>query len=252
MNFRDFIYLDTEALGRYSAQLERAEKSRIRAKSIKASAGANLGVASASIEVATERADRIGSSDIELFDDFERRLEDASGDGYFDFLTDDPDIKTLPPMSLFRIQGRIEVPEGFDVLSLVRQYAPMMFNAGLIDVGEDGNVPPELVRDVLGNVKADIPIIVVCDGATVSAKLNFDYIAEGDELELEGLSDEEVVFLCKATAHKSGESVVVFDPLKDFMRINRAMRRSMNGAKELASISVPGPVLKSDVVAIHH
>lgn len=85
-----------------------------------------------------------------------------------------------------------------------------------------------------------------------AAKLNFDYIAEGDELELEGLSDEEVVFLCKATAHKSGESVVVFDPLKDFMRINRAMRRSMNGAKELAPISAPGPVLKSDVVAIYH
>lgn len=142
MNFRDFIYLDTEALGRYSTQLERAEKSRIRAKSIKASAGANLGVASASIEVATERADRIESSDIELFDDFERRLEAIGG--------------------------------------------------------------------------------------------------------------KEVVLHCKATAHKSGESVVVFDPLKDFMRINRAMRRSMKGTKELAPISVPGPVLKSDVVAIYH
>lgn len=85
-----------------------------------------------------------------------------------------------------------------------------------------------------------------------TAKLNFDYIAGGDELELEDLSDEEVVLMYKATAHKRGESVVVFDLLKDFMRINRTMRRSMNEAKELAPISAPDPVLKSDVVAIHH
>lgn len=142
MNFRDFIYLDTEALGRYSAQLERAGKGRMRVKSMTASVGASLGVASEGVEVAAEQASRIESSDIELFDDFERRLEALGG--------------------------------------------------------------------------------------------------------------EEVVLLCKTTAHKSGESVVVFDPLKDFMRNNRAMRRSMKGTKELAPISVPCPVLKSDVLAIYH
>ena len=50
------------------------------------------------------------------------------------------------------------------------------------------------------------------------------------------------------------DTVEIFDPLKDFIRLPRAMRRQMtaNGNPvELDKISVEGPVLKVEVIAIY-
>ena len=63
----------------------------------------------------------------------------------------------------------------------------------------------------------------------------------GDESGIENLEGEDVVLLFKATAHKWCESVVVFDPLKNFIHLNRAMRRSINKTDGLRPIEVPGP-----------
>ena len=50
------------------------------------------------------------------------------------------------------------------------------------------------------------------------------------------------------------EKVEIFDPLKDFIRLPRAMRRQMTTNSTsigLDKISVEGPVLKVEVIAIY-
>lgn len=50
------------------------------------------------------------------------------------------------------------------------------------------------------------------------------------------------------------DTVEIFDPLKDFIRLSRTMRRQMttNGVPVgLDKISVEGPVLKVEVIAIY-
>ena len=50
------------------------------------------------------------------------------------------------------------------------------------------------------------------------------------------------------------DMVEIFDPLKDFIRLPRAMRRQMNtdgNSVGLETISVEGPVLKVEVIAIY-
>lgn len=50
------------------------------------------------------------------------------------------------------------------------------------------------------------------------------------------------------------EFVEIFDPLKDFIRLPRAMRRQMindGNSFGLDKISVEGPVLKVEVIAIY-
>ncbi len=253
MRFRDFVYLDTDALARYSAQLESSTKARgMRAKELKAAAGANVGVASASLEVTAERSDSAAADQVERFESFEHEIEKLKGQDYFDFLTDDCDISTVPPMSLFRVQGLIEVPEGFDMLSVMKRYAPLLEKYGFLASGGTDDVPPGLIRDVLEKANASVPITVALDEVTVSAKLQAQYLVSGDESDVENLEGEDVVLLCKVTAHQWSDSVVVFDPLKDFMHLNRAMRRSINKTDSLKSIEVPGPVLKATVVAVYH
>ena len=59
--------------------------------------------------------------------------------------------------------------------------------------------------------------------------------------------------LCKIHTHLSDEKVVSFDPIKDFLKLNRADRRRMGEVtRDLEPIVENGPVLKVEVIALYH
>ena len=74
-----------------------------------------------------------------------------------------------------------------------------------------------------------------------------------DYTDLENYQDQDVTLLCKVEGCVHREKVVVYDPIKDFIRLNRAMRRSANleGKEGLEPITVSGPVVKVEIVAIY-
>lgn len=45
-------------------------------------------------------------------------------------------------MSIVRFRGTAEVPEQFDAVAMMRQYAPMFDEAGMLET-EDGGAPKE-------------------------------------------------------------------------------------------------------------
>lgn len=60
--------------------------------------------------------------------------------------------------------------------------------------------------------------------------------------------------LCKAVGMIRKDNVEIFDPLKDFIRLPRTMRRQMTAEGKsvgLDKISIEGPVLKVEVIAIY-
>lgn len=108
--FRNFIYLNEDALRSYADQLE-IGKGKIAAKKI------NIGAKAGPVKADAEFESREQSASLaSLYNEFERALKDQT-DKYFDFLTGNPDPSTLPPMSIVRFRGTAEVPESFDVIA---------------------------------------------------------------------------------------------------------------------------------------
>ena len=111
----------------------------------------------------------------------------------------------------------------------------------------------EALEGILGKVSADIPFRVECDDVTIFGELNARYLRE-EYASLEDYADQDVYMLCKVVGMMRKDMVEIFDSLKDFSRLPRTMRRQMtaNGKSVgLDKISIEGPVLKVEVIAIY-
>lgn len=246
--FRSFVYLDQEALANYSLQLGMSPGFRV--KTVDGSLGASVAGLSANVSVAAESSSP-GINPIRAYDEFEKKLGDCEGVEYFDFLNEEYDSQTLPLMGLFRFAGYARVPDGFDLFDTMRKFMPFMSKTGLIDL-EQGDPNTELAMEMLTNNQGAIPIVIDGLDTLVTSKLKTKWLEGGDSMVLEEIEDDEAIFLCKVVAHARGDQVPVFDPLKDFMRVNRAMRRTTKRSEGLEIVYEKGPVIRAEVVAIYH
>lgn len=244
--FRSFIYLDTDALNRYAQQLELGCRTKI--ESAKVGAAANFGVANAKVELeGTPSQNNVFS----LYDKFERKIEKLQGNEYFDFLSGDFDENTILPMSLMRFNGNASTLEAFDLMNTLKTFAPLLNAAGQLNES-NSEIPNELILSLLNRENAQIPLLI--DGLSIQiySKLKTRFIIDGDVSAIEDLEDEEVVFLCKVESRVLKDKVVVYDPLKDFMKLGRALRRNIKRTPELKEVIVSGPALKVELIAIYH
>lgn len=242
--FRNFVYLNEDALRSYAEQIGigndkmTAKKFNLGAKAGPIKAGAEFEPHEQIISLAS------------LYNKFEKALE-SQPDEYFDFLTGSPDPSTLPPMSIVRFRGTAEVPESFDAIAMIRQYAPMLDGAGMLET-EDSGVPKDFLLNLIAKKDAYAPLVMEGLGTPVFSKLEMARFAEDDMSLFEEFESEEAVFLFKVLSHCNGEQVMVYDPLRDFMKLGRAARRSMKRTSGLEEIKIAGPVIKGELIAIYH
>lgn len=159
------------------------------------------------------------------------------------------DSTTISAMRLLRICSGFEIPEASDVVNPINQFMPMLM--GQIETESAGE--QEALEGILGKVSADIPFRVECDDVTIFGELNARYLRE-EYASLEDYADQDVYMLCKVVGMMRKDMVEIFDSLKDFSRLPRTMRRQMtaNGKSVgLDKISIEGPVLKVEVIAIY-
>lgn len=249
--FRSFIYLDEDKLYAYKSIVDGKDTPQNRTYTKTSRTG--ISSEKLPVSLSTNRETQESGSfsrNIDLdYQKFEERLSNFEGDEYFNFVLneDQYDYGNLPLMSLIKIRGTIEIPEAFDILNVVQQFKPFLLKSI-----PQTDVSTELAKEVFTNAKADIPIIFDTGEYLISAKLNSKWLME-DYTDLENYQDQEVTLLCKVEGCVHREKVVVYDPIKDFIRLNRAMRQSANleGKEGLEPITVPGPVLKVEIVAIY-
>lgn len=184
---------------------------------------------------------------IKDYDRFEKKLEELSGSEYFDLALDDYDINTVPRMSIIRVNGSFEIPEQFDMFSVAQKFMPLITSQ--IETSSDNE--RELMEAFLGKASADIPIVMEDEEVTISSKLGMGNLKE-EYAELEEYDEQEVYMLCKVVGMMKKEKVEIFNPLKDFIKLPRAVRRSMDSDSQgMEPILVDGPVLKVEVIAIY-
>lgn len=250
--FRSFIYLDEHKLYTYKRQIDGKNDVQPKAVSQKKTTGFSAAVSGFGLNGATETSiDGEFEKDVSFdYDRFELDLSRLEGEDYFDcVLNAEYDLTTIPAMKLLRICSGFEIPEAFDAVNLIDQFMPMLM--GQIETKSAGE--QEALEGILGKASADIPFIIECDDVTISGKLNAKYLRE-EYASLEDYADQDVYMLCKVVGMVRKDMVEIFDPLKDFIRLLRTMRRQMtaNGKSVgLDKISIEGPVLKVEVIAIY-
>lgn len=250
--FRSFIYLDEDKLYTYKRQIDGRNTAQPKCVSQKKTAGISAALSGFGINGAMETSiDGEFERDVSFdYDHFELDLSKLDGEDYFDcVLNDEYDLTTIPAMKLLRICCGFEIPEAFDAVNLIDQFKPMLM--GQIETKSAGE--QEALDSILGKASADIPLIIECDDVTISGKLNANYLRE-EYASLEDYADQDVYMLCKVVGMVRKDTVEIFDPLKDFIRLPRAMRRQMTTSGNsvgLDKISVEGPVLKVEVIAIY-
>lgn len=249
--FRSFIYLDEDKLYSYKKLIDGG---RVPPKSIskKRTKAASAGLKGTNISFSDE--ENI-TTDIEKdpfwdYDRFELSLSELEGDDYFDFISNEGsyDICSVPAMKIFRMSGNISVPEEFDVFNLVESFKPLLL--GSIPTKNENE--QEMVNTFLGNAKADIPIVLEADDVAIVGKLNTKCLLE-EYTALEEYEEQEITALCKVVGISRQDRVTVFNPLKDFIKLNRAMRRAGNfeSGSGLDPIIIDGPVVKVEFIAIY-
>lgn len=252
--FRSFIYLDSEKLYSYKRLLEGLNSpiqktfNKKQTKSISASLS-GIGMSSLCEENIASVIEKDVSFD---YDKFEHLLEKYEGSEFFDFIIDgdDYDLGSIPSMKIIRIQGYMEIPESFDILNVIEQFKPLLLSS--ISSDSSNSSAEEAAKNLLSNAKADIPIIIDTGDISVCSKLNTTYL-KNDYTQLEDYAEQEVTFLCKVEGLTKGGMVTVYNPMKDFIKLNRAMRRASNleENEQLRPIQIEGPVLKTEIIAIY-
>ena len=250
--FRSFIYLDEEKMYTYKRQIEGKNVPQVKTVTKKKSAGLNAGLNGIGVSGAIE-TDVTGEIEKDVsfdYDSFENALQELDGEDYFDtVINSDYDLTTVPAMKIIRVCNGFTIPEEFDVINLIDAFKPMLM--GQIHTKSDSE--QEALENILGTATADIPIIIDYPDIVIASKLNTKFLREEYAL-LEEYSEQDTYMLCKVVGVIKKDNVEIFDPLKDFMRLPRAMRRQMESSGKndvLEKIKIEGPVLKVEVIAIY-
>ena len=182
MFFRSFIYLDSAKFNDCVAVLERSGRGGLRgvSKEYRIRGTVNAGLAALEAEYEQQANLEKGSSDnlVAVCDMFEAGLSKHIGDGFYDSLTDDVDLSTVLLMSLLRFNGMIDVPESFDLFSVMSQFLPLMRQNGMLDMDKN-DASSELALNLFNGANADVPILIETDDVTVFSKLKTSFIDGG-------------------------------------------------------------------------
>lgn len=249
--FRTFIYLDEERMYTYLRQIDGEYTINLTESTTKKSKGAQIGISTINVNATTEVEEkkRIAKDSSNDYDRFEEKLKTLEGEEYFDFvLHSGYDLSTVPPMSIIRICGVFEVPEEFDIYTIAPRFMDII--KGQIKTNNENE--KEIIESFLKDASADIPILMDVEDIKVSGKLTSNNLRE-EYSELEEYNEQEVYMLCKVIRKIDKQEVEIFNPLKDFIHVPRAGRRHMNSSEEnnLDSITIDGPVLKVEIIAIY-
>lgn len=244
--FRSFVYLDDKKMYEYLRLINKSYLNISFNESRETSANfgcktIGAGVSAKSIKN-TEHIQDITND----YDQFEKDLTKKNKDSYFDFTTTDYDLLTVPNMCIIRLYDFIKIPEKFDMLNLIKTFGDLF-----VEMQDNSKTDKEILKSFLGNSSADIPFILKKESYTVYGKMKTDYLSE-EYTDLEEYENQEIFLLCKVISKNENKQVKIFDPLKDFLKFNRALRRGMNNDnKDLQPIVIDGPVVKVEPIAIY-
>ena len=185
---------------------------------------------------------------------FEKLLQRR--DDFIDYVDDNQgiSIKDVRISSIIKVTGEIYIPEQFDMIHLIDQYKDMIVS----QVDYEDNNQRELINSVLKNSKVKIPIF--CElGGVCDYWMGIGKVSQEDMLidynELEDYEGKELTIIARLESRKyyRDKPLPVFDIYKDFLGLNRALRKQIASEKkqEFESIDVNEDYIGLELLAIN-
>lgn len=248
--FGRIIYYDKKMVAEYKSLISGTPNLEIGEYDVSNDKGINadLKIVSADVKASKSYKAKVQESDLYDCSQFEKAL--SGRDDYFDFTASSIyDISTVPSRSIIKMDGFMEVPEDFDMMKLIDTFKPFIMGSGQFQELEETS--KMALQTFLGSAKATkIPLVFEAENALLCSKV----LQDNMNISYEELSeiDDSVTILARVTSPFVSSSKPYYDPLKDFISLNRMMRKSLgNRGKEFSPIFVNEQYRTIEILAIY-
>lgn len=154
---------------------------------------------------------------------FETLLKDR--DDFFDCTMQSFEFQMIGRSNIVKFDGYMRVPEEFDITQTIQKFNPLLMNSITSDF--ENETEKELFKTIFESEDTKIPVIVELDDYTMCSKLySSNMLIEYEELE--EFEELEITIIARTISTTLvSKSKPFYDPLKDFVKLNRSLRRSV-------------------------
>lgn len=248
--FGKLMYYDKKTIDEYKAIIRGQRSLKVEEYEVTNDKGAGIDFKAISVDARANKkyVAKVVESLLYDCDEFEKML--SNRDDYYDFTESSGlDMSTVPRGAIIKADAFLEIPESFDIMQVIDRFKPYLMESIKDDTMEETG--KDVINTFLESAKATrIPIVGDVDDYLLCSKMfQENLISEYEEFEE---VDEKVTLLARVSSGVVNCSKPFYDPLKDFMALNRMMRRSMKDrGKELATITVEKDYKNIDILAIY-
>lgn len=149
-------------------------------------------------------------------------------DDFFDFTqSENYDLITMRRGTIIKFDGYIKVPEEFDYTQTIDRFNPLL--VALIVNDSMDKSEQDAIKSFFETTDTKIPILIDLNEQLMCSKLISNNMLVKYE-DMEEYEELEVTIIARIISSGMVKSQKAFyDPLKDFMTLNRVMRRSIEG-----------------------
>jgi len=147
-----------------------------------------------------------------------------------DFTTKEFDIQTIGRGNIIKFNGYMFVPQEFDITQTIQRFKPFLMDSISSEIVNE--TEKQVFKTFFESTDTKIPIILELDDALMCSKLiSPNMLIEYEDLE--EFEELEITIVARVTSTSLvGKNKPFYDPLKDFMKLNRSLRRSIDERTE--------------------
>lgn len=250
--FGKIIYYDKQTISEYKSLITGKKQVQVSEYEVEKGKGIGFGFSKIKADVSADKKYTAKIIESALYDciDFEKLLEKKAKDDYCDFTEYDYDLNSVPKGSIIKIDANISIPESFDMMQLAELFKPFLVSA-MKSKAADENEQSALESFFSGANASKIPVVIDSDEEILlCTKLNKDFLIIDIHEFID--TDEEVTILARVSSNIKRAEKPFYDPLKDFLSLDRTTRKSMEPRdKSLEPIKVDEEYRMIDILAIY-
>lgn len=227
--FGNIIYYDDKKISEYRSVILRQQSLKVKEYEVQSDkfTKLNLKFIGGDLKGSKKYTAEVEESLLYNCDNFEKLLYDR--DDFFDFTTQKFDIKTIG-RGIIKFNGYMFVPQEFDITQTIQKFKPFLIDS--ISSEHVDETEQKVFKTLFESTDTKIPIILELEDALMCSKLiSSNMLIEYEDLE--EFEELEITIVARVTsASLVGKNKPFYDPLKDFMKINRLLRRSIGERTE--------------------
>lgn len=229
--FGNVVYYDKKKIDEYKSVIKGQRNLEVEEYEVSSDKGVQIDLKAFGADAKANKTYKAKIQESLLYNcnEFEELL--SGRDDFFDFTQSSGfDLKTMSRGVIIKFEGYINTPEEFDYTQIIEKFKPMIMSS-VVNESMDKSEEAALIM-FLETSDTKIPALIDFDEQLMCSKLISNNMLIKYE-EMEEYEELEVTIIARiVSSNMVNLKKAFYDPLKDFMTLNRAMRRSIDGRTE--------------------